>query len=409
MRAFLTSGSSVAQRGRPPTSRSRGLRRARRHKTDVVRLEEGALRGARRALRLDDEQEAGLRGSHSTAARARRCAREGRVRCQGRRRSSREFLDLREALNKKDKEILSLREQMSRKDKELLDARDSALVLEREKADQEDGKFALEERYRRNDGRGGARSQRERGRHQACGRARRRGVQGEARARRRRRWNSPRRALGASFRKDGARPRDSRTRPSSRRRRSPQPRKPRTAAWQRRRPKRPRSPNTRCKTRSRTPPSKRTWRRGLPSPRARPNSRVNTKRAFSSSSAPTTKSRRASKRTSTSSTNELSSVREKLASAEQAKRDADEQHAANTSTMRTDLEQRTEERDRLTQDLAARANGCRRWSATSRAPRPIFTDLRDRLARENGQERAGAPGDRGKSRFGSSAPRTRSR
>src|SRR6185295_4144129 len=58
--------------------------------------------------------------------------------------SSREFLDLREALNKKDKEILGIRDQLSRKEKELLDANDSALALEREKADLEDKIGALD-------------------------------------------------------------------------------------------------------------------------------------------------------------------------------------------------------------------------------------------------------------------------
>jgi len=58
--------------------------------------------------------------------------------------SSREFLDLREALNKKDKEILGLRDQISRKEKDLLDASDSGLVLEREKADLDDKIVALE-------------------------------------------------------------------------------------------------------------------------------------------------------------------------------------------------------------------------------------------------------------------------
>jgi DNA-binding response OmpR family regulator/chromosome segregation ATPase len=58
--------------------------------------------------------------------------------------SSREFLDLREALNKKEKEILGLRDQITRKEKELLDASDSALALERVKADLEDRIGALE-------------------------------------------------------------------------------------------------------------------------------------------------------------------------------------------------------------------------------------------------------------------------
>src|SRR6185436_3182539 len=58
--------------------------------------------------------------------------------------TSREFLDLREALNKKDKEILGLRDQIGRKEKDLLDASDTALALEREKADLEDKIGSLE-------------------------------------------------------------------------------------------------------------------------------------------------------------------------------------------------------------------------------------------------------------------------
>jgi len=49
--------------------------------------------------------------------------------------SAREFLDLREALNKKDKELLDLRDQITHKDKELLGLRDANLDVEREKAD----------------------------------------------------------------------------------------------------------------------------------------------------------------------------------------------------------------------------------------------------------------------------------
>jgi len=52
--------------------------------------------------------------------------------------SSREFLDLREALNKKDKEILSLKEQLGKKDKEIVDVREKALAFERTKADLDD-------------------------------------------------------------------------------------------------------------------------------------------------------------------------------------------------------------------------------------------------------------------------------
>src|SRR5690606_11133644 len=49
--------------------------------------------------------------------------------------TAREFLDLREALNKKDKELLDLRDQLTHRDKELLNLRDASLGLEREKAD----------------------------------------------------------------------------------------------------------------------------------------------------------------------------------------------------------------------------------------------------------------------------------
>jgi DNA-binding response OmpR family regulator len=52
--------------------------------------------------------------------------------------SSRDFLDLREALNKKDKEILSLREGLAKKDKEIVDVRDKSLAFERLKADLDD-------------------------------------------------------------------------------------------------------------------------------------------------------------------------------------------------------------------------------------------------------------------------------
>lgn len=52
--------------------------------------------------------------------------------------SAREFLDLREQLNKKDKELLELRDQITHKDKELLNLRDSSLSRERESADLSD-------------------------------------------------------------------------------------------------------------------------------------------------------------------------------------------------------------------------------------------------------------------------------
>jgi CheY-like chemotaxis protein/chromosome segregation ATPase len=58
--------------------------------------------------------------------------------------SSREFLDLREGLNKKDKEILSLKEQLTKKDRDSVEAQDRALALERSKADIEDKQLGIE-------------------------------------------------------------------------------------------------------------------------------------------------------------------------------------------------------------------------------------------------------------------------
>ena len=58
--------------------------------------------------------------------------------------SSREFLDLREALNKKDKELLDLKDQVGPRDKQVLELRDSSLELERGKADFEDKILELE-------------------------------------------------------------------------------------------------------------------------------------------------------------------------------------------------------------------------------------------------------------------------
>jgi DNA-binding response OmpR family regulator len=58
--------------------------------------------------------------------------------------SSREFLDLREALNKKDKEILALKTQLTVKDKDIFEARDKSLALERATSDLDDKILAKE-------------------------------------------------------------------------------------------------------------------------------------------------------------------------------------------------------------------------------------------------------------------------
>lgn len=58
--------------------------------------------------------------------------------------TAREFLDLRERLNRKDKELLDMHEKMTQKEKELLGLRESSLGLEREKADLADKLEELE-------------------------------------------------------------------------------------------------------------------------------------------------------------------------------------------------------------------------------------------------------------------------
>jgi len=58
--------------------------------------------------------------------------------------SSRDYLDLREALNAKDKEILDVRDSLSARDKQLIDLRDQNLVHARAKADLDDRILELE-------------------------------------------------------------------------------------------------------------------------------------------------------------------------------------------------------------------------------------------------------------------------
>jgi len=52
--------------------------------------------------------------------------------------TSRELLDLREALNRKDKELLDLKDQVGARDKQLFDLRDKSFQIEREQADLQD-------------------------------------------------------------------------------------------------------------------------------------------------------------------------------------------------------------------------------------------------------------------------------
>jgi CheY-like chemotaxis protein len=103
-------------------------------KADVARLQDDKERGSRsdaesqRMQREIDELKVKLAAGQKSG---------GGV-------SSRDFLDLREAMNKKDKEILSLRESYSKKDREIVEATDKSLALERIKADLEDKVLAVE-------------------------------------------------------------------------------------------------------------------------------------------------------------------------------------------------------------------------------------------------------------------------
>lgn len=135
---------------RPPTD-SLELERLRteldRVKSERSRLEQDLATVRAEKTRLEDQVEQEARKS-AEVQRLQRELDELKARASSGNRpggiSSREYLDLREALNKKDKELLGLRDQISRREKELLDLRDVNLALERERADQDDKIFALE-------------------------------------------------------------------------------------------------------------------------------------------------------------------------------------------------------------------------------------------------------------------------
>ncbi len=114
-------------------------------KSEIVKLTKEAVSAHGSASRMEAELETS-RDAANEISRLKRELDEVKTRgpAKGGAVSSREFLDLREALNKKDKEILGLRDQTSRRDKELLDVRDQLLSVEREKADQIDKLLELE-------------------------------------------------------------------------------------------------------------------------------------------------------------------------------------------------------------------------------------------------------------------------
>ncbi|HYO98216.1 MAG TPA: response regulator, partial [Polyangiaceae bacterium] len=117
-----------------------------RHRARSAQLEDEVRTSQQRISELEDAVRRGASKDHEVQ----RLQRDlddvkGKLAASGRTGSSaREFLDLREQLNRKDKELLDLRDQLTHRDKELLGVRDGALNLERERADLLDQTTELE-------------------------------------------------------------------------------------------------------------------------------------------------------------------------------------------------------------------------------------------------------------------------
>ncbi|MFO0625337.1 MAG: response regulator [Polyangiales bacterium] len=106
--------------------------------TDAQRLAHDAVAQQAHAERARSEAEDALRAAHRELDELKgRAARPAG--------STREFLELRESLNRKDKEILGFREQLNLRDRELLELRDKILQQDLTRADLDD---RLEERER---------------------------------------------------------------------------------------------------------------------------------------------------------------------------------------------------------------------------------------------------------------------
>jgi DNA-binding response OmpR family regulator len=146
-RASVPSKSSMPPRPTVDAEVERLQTEVERQKTEMARLERELSTAKGEIQRLSDNEQREA-ASNEQVVRLQRELDEIRLKASTGQRvggvSSREFLDLREALNKKEKEILGLRDQITRKEKDLLDASDSALALERDKADLEDRIGALD-------------------------------------------------------------------------------------------------------------------------------------------------------------------------------------------------------------------------------------------------------------------------
>ena len=95
-------------------------------RNEVARLRDEAADAERRAREIEELKARLASGTKSTAA------------------SSREFLDLREALNRKDKEILTFRELISKKERQVIETQDRSLASERAHADLEERLLTME-------------------------------------------------------------------------------------------------------------------------------------------------------------------------------------------------------------------------------------------------------------------------
>jgi CheY-like chemotaxis protein len=95
-------------------------------RVEVSRLRDEAAESERRAREIEELKARLASGTKTTAA------------------SSREFLDLREALNRKDKEILTLKEQISKKERQIVETQDRSLASERAHADLEERLLTME-------------------------------------------------------------------------------------------------------------------------------------------------------------------------------------------------------------------------------------------------------------------------
>jgi DNA-binding response OmpR family regulator/chromosome segregation ATPase len=154
--AHSTQNGSLAPSGASQTSAAgRASQRPLAYGADVVRDPFGEsspsrdrLDAAERELEDARRELERLRVDAADAGRAAREIEELRAKLAAGARAggaaSREFLDLREGLNKKDKEILAYKEQLSKKDREIVEAKERALSLERSMADVEDRLLGVE-------------------------------------------------------------------------------------------------------------------------------------------------------------------------------------------------------------------------------------------------------------------------